>query len=130
MQSADQGLKDVLTRTFPNAGALEAHRLRGYDLLVRVIERAQADGSLRRDLVPEDVVLVLMANAGVVQGTGAAAPEAWRRFVGLMLDGLRSDAHRVFRHPPATVTGDLGAVGPEPHPNRSLEGGDRPGHET
>ena len=73
MQSADRGLKDVLTRTFPNAGALEAHRRRGYDLLVRLIERAQDDGSLRRDVVPEDVVLLLMANAGVVQGTGAAA---------------------------------------------------------
>jgi AcrR family transcriptional regulator len=101
MQSADRGLKDVLTRTFPNAGALEAHRRRGYDLLVRVIERAQAQGSLRRDLVPEDVVLVLMANAGVVQGTGAAAPEAWRRFVGLMLDGLRSDGARPIPPPPS-----------------------------
>ena len=98
---ADQGLKDVLTRTFHNAGALEAHRRRGYDLLVRVIERAQAEGSLRRDLVPEDVVLVLMANAGVVQGTGAAAPEAWRRFVGLMLDGLRSDGARPIPPPPS-----------------------------
>src|SRR6185503_11182198 len=26
MQAADRGLKDVLTRTFPNAGAMEAHR--------------------------------------------------------------------------------------------------------
>lgn len=101
MQSADRGLKDVLTRTFPNAGALEAHRRRGYDLLVRVIERAQAQGSLRRDLVPEDVVLVMMANAGVVQGTGAAAPEAWRRFVGLMLDGLRSDGAGPIPPPPS-----------------------------
>ena len=91
MQSADRGLKDVLTRTFPDARTLEAHRRRGYDLLVRLIERAKDDGSLERDVVPEDVVLLLMANAGVVQGTGAAAPEAWRRFVGLMLDGLRSD---------------------------------------
>jgi AcrR family transcriptional regulator len=100
MQSADQGLKDVLTRAFPDAGALEAHRRRGYDLLVRLIERAQAQGSVRRDLVPEDVVLVMMANAGVVRGTGAAAPEAWRRFVGLMLDGLRSDGARPIPPPP------------------------------
>jgi hypothetical protein len=42
MQAADRGLKDVLTRTFPNAKALETHRRRGYDLSVRLIERAQA----------------------------------------------------------------------------------------
>ena len=101
MQSADRGLKDVLTRTFPDARTLEAHRRRGYDLLIRLIERAKDDGSLRRDVVPEDVVLLLMANAGVVQGTGAAAPEAWRRFVGLMLDGLRSDGATDIPPPPS-----------------------------
>ena len=35
MQAADRGLKDVLTRTFPDARALEAHRARGYELSVR-----------------------------------------------------------------------------------------------
>ena len=68
---------------------------------IRLIERAKDDGSLRRDVVPEDVVLLLMANAGVVQGTGAAAPEAWRRFVGLMLDGLRSDGATDIPPPPS-----------------------------
>jgi Bacterial regulatory proteins, tetR family. len=90
MQAADRGLKDVLTRTFPNAKTLEAHRTRGYRLLVRLIDRAKAEGTLRSDFMPEDLVVLLMANAGVVQGADAAAPHAWRRFVGLMLDGLRS----------------------------------------
>ena len=90
MQAADRGLKDVLTRTFPDAQGLEAHRARGYELSVRLIERAQAEGALRADFVPEDLVLLLMANAGVVQGAGEAAPGRRRRFVALMLDGLRS----------------------------------------
>ena len=80
MQAADRGLKDVLTRTFPNARALEANRERGYDLFLRVIERAKAEGTLRADFVPEDHVLLLMGNAGVVQGAGDAAPDAWRRY--------------------------------------------------
>ena len=67
MQAADRGLKDVLTRTFPNARALEAHRARAYELWVQVVGRAQAEGSLRPDFVPQDLVLLLlMANAGVV----------------------------------------------------------------
>ena len=94
MQAADRGLKDVLTRTFPNAGAMEAHRTRGYELSVRVIERTQAAGALRADFVPEDLVLLLMANAGVVQGGGEAAPDAWRRFVALMLEAFRADGAR------------------------------------
>jgi len=100
MQAGDRGLKDVLTRTFPNASALEANRRRGYELSVRLFERAQAEGSLRADFVPEDFVLVLMANAGVVQGAGQSAPEAWRRFLGLVLDGLRSEGASDLPAPP------------------------------
>jgi AcrR family transcriptional regulator len=100
MQAADRGLKDVLTRTFPNARALEAHRARGFELLLRVIDRAKTDGRLRSDFVPEDHVLLLMGNAGVVQGAGDAAPEAWRRYVALMLDGLRSECATPLPPPP------------------------------
>lgn len=100
MQAADRGLKDVLTRTFPTAKQLEAHRTRGFELMVRLIERAQAEGTLRADLVTEDIVLLLMANAGVVQGAGSAVPDAWRRFVGLMLDGFHADGASPLPPPP------------------------------
>jgi len=101
MQAADRGLKDVLTKTFPRAQTLEAHRARGYELSVRLIERATSEGTLRSDFVPEDLVLLLMANAGVVQGAGEAAPDAWRRFLGLMLDGLRSEGAGPLPPPPS-----------------------------
>jgi hypothetical protein len=91
----------VLTRTFPDARTLEAHRARGYELSVRLIERAQAEGTLRPDLVPEDLVLLLMANAGVVQGTGTAAPDGPPRFVALLLDGLRSEGASELPAPPS-----------------------------
>ena len=101
MQAADRGLNHVLTRTFPRAGRLEAHRARGYELSVQLIERAKADHGLRADFVPEDLVLLLMANAGVVQAAGDAAPEAWRRFVRLMLDGFRSQGATALPAPPS-----------------------------
>lgn len=100
MQATDRGLNHVLTRTFPNAGQLEAHRARGYELSIQLIERAKADHALRGDFVPEDLVLLLMANAGVVQAAGDAAPDAWRRFVGLMLDGFRSQGATALPAPP------------------------------
>ena len=102
MQAADRGFNDVLTRSFANAHAqtLEAHRKRGYELSVRLIERAQAEGRLRSDFVPEDLVLMLMANAGVVQAAGRAAPEAWKRLLGLLLDGFRSDGSTDLPPPP------------------------------
>jgi AcrR family transcriptional regulator len=90
MQAADRGLAGVLNRSLPNAKTLEAHRARGYELSVRLIKRAQAEGSMRPDVVGEDLALLFMANAGVLEVTWGAAPDAWRRFVAIFLDGLRS----------------------------------------
>lgn len=101
MQAADRGFNDVLTRSFSKAKELEAHRTRGYELSVRLIERAQAEGTLRSDFVPEDLVLLLMANAGVVRAAGRAAPDAWKRLVGLMLDGFRSEGATELPPPPS-----------------------------
>ncbi|WP_416969560.1 TetR/AcrR family transcriptional regulator [Streptomyces sp. 4F14] len=85
MQAADRGFADVLTMTFPAAKALEAARAEAYDGFVTLIARAQAAGRLRADFVPEDLVLLLMANAGVVAATADAAPDAWRRLVGHLI---------------------------------------------
>jgi AcrR family transcriptional regulator len=100
MQAADQGVQDVLTTTFPTAREVEAQRARAFERLTELIRRAQAQGGLRADFVPEDVVLLLMANAGLVRAMRDAAPDAWRRFVGLMLDGLRADRAHSLPPPP------------------------------
>lgn len=100
MQAADRGLADVLNRSLPNAKALEAHRSRGYELSVRLIQRAQAEGTLRADVVAEDLALLFMANAGVVEVTSGAARGAWRRFLGIFLDGLRSEGATPLPAPP------------------------------
>jgi AcrR family transcriptional regulator len=100
MQAADQGVQDVLTTTFPTDRAVEAERAHAFERLTELIRRAQAQGGLRADFVPEDVVLLLMANAGVVRAMRHAAPDAWRRFVGLMLDALRADRAHSLPPPP------------------------------
>ena len=100
MQAADLAVQDVLTTTFPTAREVEAQRAHAFERLKELIRRAEAQGSLRADFVPEDVVLLLMANAGLVRATRVAAPDAWRRFVGLILDGLRAERARPLPPPP------------------------------
>lgn len=85
MQAADRGFADVLTMTFPAAKALEARRAEAYNGFLELIARARGGGHLREDFVPEDLVILLMANAGVIAATGDAAPDAWRRLVGHIL---------------------------------------------
>jgi len=88
MQAADRGVADLLTMTFPTAKALEAKRRCAYDGLVLLIDSAKQTGRLRLDFTPEDVVIILMANAGVISATGQAAPDAWRRLVGYLLQSF------------------------------------------
>jgi AcrR family transcriptional regulator len=88
MQAEDRGFTHVLTRTFPSATALQADRERSYRGFVELIDRAKATGKLRAEFVPDDLILLLMANAGVITATGDDAPDAWRRVVAYMIQSF------------------------------------------
>lgn len=100
MQAEDRGFADVLTMTFPTAKAFEEQRDRSVGQLTELIERAKATGRLRPDFVHQDLPLFLMANAGVVTGTRAAAPDAWRRMVGYLVQALAAETARPLPDPP------------------------------
>lgn len=101
LQATDRGLADLLTTAVSGAPELEELRASAYDDLVRIAQRAKASGALRADFAPEDLVLLLMANAGLVHRTADAAPRAWKRFLDLALDGLRAAAATPAAGPPA-----------------------------
>jgi AcrR family transcriptional regulator len=101
MQKGDRGFRDILTQAFPDAPELRAQRDRVYRGVAELIERAKATGRLREDFVPEDVPLLLMANAGVVAATAEHAPESSDRLVGYLLQAFASAAAGELP-PPAT----------------------------
>jgi AcrR family transcriptional regulator len=115
MQAADQGFTDVLTMTFPTAPGFESERVRAYEGCVELFARAKAAGRLRADFVPEDLVMVLMANAGVVTATGDAAPETWRRFVAYMLQAFAADRAEPLPEPPTARQMFRAMVRLQPH---------------
>ena len=101
MQQGDRGFRDILTQAFPDARELRAQRDRVYHGVAELIERAKATGRLREDFVPEDVPLLLRANAGVVAATAEHAPESSDRLVGYLLQAFASAAAGELP-PPAT----------------------------
>lgn len=76
----------------PTAPGIDELRTRAFDGLVCVVERAQAVGVLRADVTHPDFVLLLMANAGLLERAVGLAPEASARLIQVLLDGLRADA--------------------------------------
>ena len=90
LQAGDAGLRDLLTTAFPASSAVEQRTNETVDKVKALMARAQAEGVLRSDVVVADVVVLLLANAGVLRATSAAAPDAWRRFAALMVDAFRA----------------------------------------
>jgi AcrR family transcriptional regulator len=90
LQAQDAGFADVVALTFPTTTALDRQLRAASAGMADVIDRAKAQGSLRPDFVMEDLVLVLMANAGVISSTRHYVPQAWERFVAYQLDAFRA----------------------------------------
>src|SRR5690242_2329391 len=87
LQATDRGLSELLVTTgFDGDDRLAALRTAAQQGASEVIERAQAAGVLRSDFTRRDISLLMRANAGVV--ANSADPNAWRRQLDLLLDGL------------------------------------------
>lgn len=92
MQSRDRGIADLVTMDGPAVPYIERLRAEAFDGLVRLVERARCAGALRADFTTEDVVVFLMANAGLVERAHGVTAQASARLVHVLLDGLRSAA--------------------------------------
>jgi AcrR family transcriptional regulator len=92
MQARDRGIADLVHMDLSSAPEIEQLRARAYDGLVQLISRAHEAGVLRGDFTDQDVVLLLMANAGLVERAHGITDEASARLTGLLLDGLRAQA--------------------------------------
>jgi AcrR family transcriptional regulator len=92
MQAEDRGIADLVTMDLSSAPEIEQLRARAYDGVVALIRRARESGALRVDFTDQDVVLLLMANAGLVERAHGMTDQASARLTSLLLDGLRAPA--------------------------------------
>jgi AcrR family transcriptional regulator len=95
-------LKDMLADRPGGRKRLEAMRSRVDPILRRLVARAQADGALRADFAFEDLPVVFWTAFRVIERTASIAPDFWRRYLGILLDGLRADAASPLPAPPLT----------------------------
>ena len=102
MQTSDRGFSDVLTMTFPSVARFEAARVQAYEDFSELTRRAQAVGALREDFVAEDLIILLMASAGVVAATGGAAPRSAPRLIGYLLQAFAAPGGGPLPAPPSS----------------------------
>ncbi|WP_335991226.1 TetR/AcrR family transcriptional regulator [Glycomyces sp. MUSA5-2] len=102
LQVTDPAISDVVAGSYPDAERLMAVCARSHDDAQRIIERAQREGGLRPDFIGEDLIFIFSTNAQLARASKDVVPDAWRRGVAFMLDGLRTEAAHPNPTPPLT----------------------------
>jgi AcrR family transcriptional regulator len=102
LQAENRGFAEIVAVHLRAEQLLAKARSRVRPLLAALVARAQADGSLRPDVVYEDISVLLWTSGRVVDSTRDVAPEFWRRHLALTLDGLRAERATPLPHPPLT----------------------------
>ena len=94
----DRAFFEVVQHVEP--GAAHAARERTLKALGPILRRAQKAGAVRDDLVIEDVPALCAVAARLPAWRLEQQPELWRRYLGVVLDGVRPEAARPLPHPP------------------------------
>ncbi len=87
--TGDRGLRQIFMFATYGRDRVDLARGRMQPVVTKVVERAQRDGKVRADLQPTDVPLIEFMISAVAEYAGNARPGVWRRYLALVLDGLR-----------------------------------------
>jgi AcrR family transcriptional regulator len=103
MQARNLGYGQAMSMSFPEMKPLFGARSRTTRQTREVIARAEAAGALRKGFSLTDLPPLLWANSAILEGTREQAPEAWRRYLRLTLDGLGTKRADAPLPPPMTT---------------------------
>jgi AcrR family transcriptional regulator len=88
-QAADRGLHQVLMGQGPGGDPLRI-RARLIDAVTRLFERAKSAGVIRADAELTDAAAIFSMLSVAYDMSAATQPDLWRRYLALLLDGLRA----------------------------------------
>ncbi|MFJ5266599.1 TetR/AcrR family transcriptional regulator [Streptomyces sp. NPDC088387] len=101
LQAHDRGLREVMLGT---GKATQRHTLvlrRIKPLVDLLVDRAREQGTLRADVTPVDLPMIQLMVAAITDRTGE--PDLWRRYLRLLLDGMRTPPPGSPPLPPGAV---------------------------
>ncbi len=90
MMATDRGLWTVMTTAASKGRNFHVARDRLEEVTTELIVAAQSAGELRADFRHNDLPVIHVILGSGADFLAAANPDAWRRYLGIVLDGLRN----------------------------------------
>lgn len=85
----DLGLRQMLMYATYGQDRVAYAKQRNAPLVAKLLGRAQAAGQVRADLEPTDIPFIVFALTEATLLARPARPDIWRRYLALVLDGMR-----------------------------------------
>jgi AcrR family transcriptional regulator len=104
--AADRGLRQLFMFATFGLDRVGQARARLQPVVTKLVTRAQAAGAVRADLRPTDVPLIEFMLAAVAEYARTTRPQVWRRYLALLLDGLRPERAGTTALPEPALTPD------------------------
>lgn len=104
--STDVGLRQMMMLGSYGIGYTGYARDRMRPVLTRLVERAKATGQVRPDLTATDIPFLLIALTSAAEHARDVRPDVWRRYLTVVLDGLRPARDRVTPLPVPALDAD------------------------
>ncbi len=103
LMAGDLGLRQMLMFATYGRDLVAIARQRNAPLVERLVQRAQAAGQLRADVRPTDIPFIVFMLTEATHLVNAANPDIWRRYLTLILDGMRPGRDGVTPLPVAAL---------------------------
>jgi AcrR family transcriptional regulator len=91
LQAANRGFKELMLSSQEGRDHVAAIRKQMRPLGAQLIRRAKEAGALREDFAPQDMPLIQMMISAVVDVSAPLDYPLWRRYLNLVLDGMRAE---------------------------------------
>ena len=106
MQFGDRGLTEIMNSPQLGRERVNQTRDRIAPLMTRLVDKAKAQGAVRADFDQSDLIFIQLALAAIIDSTRGLAPDLYRRYLTMWLDGIRSPRGGFTPLPAAALSAD------------------------
>src|SRR4051812_9207107 len=106
MQFGDRGLTEIMNSPQLGRERVNQSRDRIAPLMTQLVARAKKQGAVRPDFDQTDLIFIQLALAAIIDKTRGLAPDLYRRYLTMWLDGIRSPRGEFTPLPATALSAD------------------------